>query len=83
MAAKQHPDYNKAAFPKFVCAHGNWDIYANANGYCAAIPSVQGEAAGCSASHFGDMAYVKMTLAKELAAAQAEKLATAQEAVAA
>ncbi len=73
MAAKIHPDYNKALFPHFVCAHGNWDIYANANGYCAAIPSAQGEVAGCGASHFGDMAYVRLTLPKELAAAQAAK----------
>lgn len=55
-----HPRYNKQNYPKFVCHHGSWDIYANDNGHCASIPTVEGDAAGCAPSHFGNMAYVKM-----------------------
>lgn len=70
---KQHDsEYNVANYPTFVCHHGHWDIYANANGYCAAIPSESGKAAGCSASQFGDMDYVRVTLSAELAEAKRE-----------
>jgi hypothetical protein len=54
--------YNVDNFPVFVCHHGNWDIYKNANGYCAAIPTPEALANGCHATHFGDMAYVAVTL---------------------
>lgn len=57
-----HPYYNRTNFPRFVCRNGNWDIYANAAGYCAAIPTEAAAADGCKASHFGDAAYVRVTL---------------------
>lgn len=57
-----HPYYNTQNFPTFVCHHGNWDIYCNATGYCAAIPTPQAEADGCIATHFGDMVYTRLTL---------------------
>lgn len=66
-----HDLYNRANFPRFVVNHGNWDICADARGYCAAIPTAEAEAKGCKASHFGDMAYVRVTLARELAALEA------------
>ena len=69
MTIRTETTYTRANFPTFVCAHGNWDIWANARGYCAAIPSVSGEAAGCRGSGFGDMDYVRATLPTELAAA--------------
>lgn len=47
--------YNTTNFPILVAHHGNWDIYRNAAGHCAAIPVVE----GCRASHFGDMNYLK------------------------
>lgn len=52
--------YNRDQFPIFVAHHGNWDIYRNAKGDCAAlpIPSMDREG-GCRASHFGDMNYLK------------------------
>lgn len=53
-----HHTYNTHNFPTFVCHHGNWDIYRDAKGYCAAIPVKQ----GCNATHFGDAAYVRATL---------------------
>lgn len=59
---ERHPDYNRDNFPIFVCNHGNWDIYADAAGYCAAIPTHRAAADGCRASHFGDHNYVKVTL---------------------
>ena len=69
MTTNQPPHwYNKAAFPHFVVNHGNWDIYSDERGYCAAIPTDEAAAKGCKASHFGDMNYVRVTLAKELAA---------------
>ena len=61
-----HEYYNLRNFPIFVVNHGNWDIYANEAGYCAAIPTREMEARGCKASHFGDMDYVRVTLADEL-----------------
>ncbi len=51
--------YNTDLFPVLVAHHGNWDIYRNANGYCAAIPTEHGAAIGCRASHFGDMAHLR------------------------
>jgi len=58
----RHPDYNTDNFPFFICHHGNWDIYRNATGYCASIPTPRAAANGCKASHFGDAAYVRATL---------------------
>ena len=63
----RHHWYNRESFPHFVVNHGSWDICADASGYCAAIPTAEAEARGCKASHFGDMAYVRATLARELA----------------
>lgn len=57
-----HSDYNTTKYPLFVCHHGNWDIYRDARGYCASIPTAAGAAAGCKASHFGDRGYVAATL---------------------
>lgn len=54
--------YTTINFPRFICHHGNWDIYANASGYCAAIPTAEAAANGCRATHFGDMNYVRATL---------------------
>lgn len=59
---RDHPEYNRSKFPVFVCNHGQWDIYCNATGYCAAIPTPRAAANGCKASHFGDAAYVRATL---------------------
>ena len=66
-----HEYYNRAQFPRLIVNHGNWDICANAAGYCAAIPTAEAEAKGCKASHFGDLAYVRHTLHRELAALHA------------
>jgi len=82
MATQKHPEYNVLNYPRFVCHHGNWDIWANGNGRCAAIPSPSGEAAGCNATMFGDMQYVQITLRKELAEAAAEAAAVRAFAVA-
>lgn len=57
-----HPHYNTDNFPFFVCNHGNWDIYRNAKGYCAAIPTKKAARIGCRASHFGDLRYTQITL---------------------
>jgi hypothetical protein len=57
---KEH--YTVENYPVFVCNHGNWDIYANSRGWCAAIPTPQARANGCIATHFGDAQYVKSTL---------------------
>lgn len=57
-----HHHYNRENFPRFVINHGNWDICANAGGYCAAIPTAAAAANGCKASHFGDAGYVRATL---------------------
>jgi hypothetical protein len=57
-----HEYYNRAAFPHFVVNHGNWDIYANDAGHCAAIPTADAAADGCGASNFGDARYVFATL---------------------
>lgn len=62
----QHPDYNREKFPVLVCHHGNWDIFRNEAGSCAAIPTETAEKNGCRASHFGGMSYVRQVLAREL-----------------
>ena len=72
MGTKAHPEYNRLSYPIFVCHHGNWDIWANDKGRCAAIPSRSGEVAGCNATMFGDMQYVQNTLRKELSEASVE-----------
>lgn len=58
----QYLGYDKVGFPHFVCNHGNWDIYANNRGYCAAIPTDEAAAIGCKATHFGSLKYVLVTL---------------------
>lgn len=65
----QHQRYNRENFPRFIVNNGNWDICADASGYCAAIPTAEAEAKGCLASHFGNLAYVRVTLATRLKAA--------------
>lgn len=47
--------YHITNFPILIAHHGNWDIYSDAQGRCAAIPVVE----GCRASHFGDMQYLQ------------------------
>jgi hypothetical protein len=64
----RHHTYNRDYYPVFVVNHGNWDICANAAGNCAAIPTARAAADGCKATHFGDMAYVRLTLRRELEA---------------
>lgn len=66
-----HDYYNRQNFPIFVCNDGNWDIYSNAAGYCAAIPTAAALANGCKASHFGNLAYVRATLGARTARAAA------------
>jgi hypothetical protein len=53
--------YTKENFPIFVAHHGNWDIYRDDKGNCAALPVVP----GCLSSHFGDMRYTRCVLAAE------------------
>ena len=60
----EHDYYNHANFPHYVCDHGNWEIYRNDKGHCAAIAKPSKE--GCRSSHFGDMNYVRVTLHDEL-----------------
>lgn len=66
----RHNYYNTDNFPVFVAANGPWNIYANATGKCAAIPTEQGNANGHLASHFGDLRHVKKTLGIDWAALQ-------------
>lgn len=54
--------YNRSNYPIFICRHGNWDIFANANGACASIPTGFPESKGCKASAFGTVQYVQQTL---------------------
>jgi hypothetical protein len=63
-----HDVYNTANYPTLICNHGNWDIYTNSRGQCAAIPTKQAASIGCRATQFGDRAYVKVTLPVEYAA---------------
>ena len=55
-------EYSVRLYPFFIVNHGNWDIYANKTGYCAAIPTEKARAIGCLASHFGTAEYVRKTL---------------------
>ncbi|MGF6440092.1 hypothetical protein [Paraburkholderia youngii] len=68
VSPEQHDFYNTKSFPTLICNHGNWDIYTNARGWCAAIPTRAGSDGGCKASHFGDRAFVKKHLPVEYAA---------------
>ena len=61
----RHHCYNRDQFPHFIANHGNWNLYANDSGYCAAIPTPEAAANGCNATHFGDLAYVNATLQRE------------------
>jgi len=58
----RHDHYNTDKFPIFICNHGNWDLYRNAKGYCASIPTEAAALDGCKPSHFGDASYVRATL---------------------
>lgn len=51
-----HQYYNRSNFPRLVWSRPdcNWDIYADARGNCAAIPTKP----GALASHFGDLRHV-------------------------
>jgi hypothetical protein len=70
-----HDFYNRERFPFFVAKHGhNHWLYADAKGYCAAIPSPEGERDGCKATHFGDAQYVRATLGIDVLAAIAGKV---------
>lgn len=62
----EHAIYNKTNYPIFVANNGNWDIYRNRSGYCAAIPTDRGAAMGCIATHFGDAKYASMMLKMEI-----------------
>ena len=61
--------YTKKMYPLFVANHGNWDIYCDLDGRCAAIPTAAAKAGGCRASHYGDLNHVSMTMGKPAAAA--------------
>lgn len=63
----RHDTYNRDNYPRLIVNHGNWDICADERGHCAAIPTPAAEANGCLATQFGTMAYVRVTLARELA----------------
>jgi hypothetical protein len=51
--------YSVENYPLFVCNHGFWDIYANAQGSCVAIPNDEVRAKGCFATVCEDTTYVK------------------------
>lgn len=61
-----HSIYNKRRYPHFVCNHGAWDIYADSNRYCVAIPV--DPHSGHKPSHFGDADHVRRTLNVEMPA---------------
>jgi hypothetical protein len=66
----RHWHYNTDKFPFLVAKHSrNHWLYADSEGYCASIPSPQGQADGCNASHFGDPHYVRATLGIDVLAA--------------
>ena len=62
----RHEFYNRERFPHYVTTHGNFELWADASGYCASIPTEEAEAIGCKASHFGDRSYVRATLGIEV-----------------
>ncbi len=66
--------YSVSNFPHFICAHGNWSIFANAKGKCAAIPTGRAARNGCKPSHFGTVEYVKATLGIDAASILARKV---------
>ena len=52
----KHDDYyNTINFSILVAHHGNWDIYRNERGDCAAI-AVKDD---CNSTYFGNMDYLK------------------------
>ena len=57
-----HNFYNKQNFPNFVCQNGNWDIYCNQQGECAALSKAE----GCRSTHFGDLLFVRGALHVEI-----------------
>ena len=66
--------YNKGNFPIFVTNHGNWDICANFNGNCAAIPTREALIGGCLPSHYGDLNHVAITIGRGFAVAARETI---------
>lgn len=66
-----HPHYNTTRFPRFVTNRGNFDIYSDAKGYCASIPTAAAAADGCKPSHFGDRDYARTVLGIDPLAAPA------------
>lgn len=58
----ENSHYNTDNYPHFVMHHGNWDIYTNEQGACAAI-AVNPQ---CQSTQFGDLAYVRKTLCHEI-----------------
>ena len=63
-----HNFYNTKNFQIFLCHWGNWDIYSNHNGQCAAIAIVT----GCKSTHFGDLRFAERALHIEIPAHLAE-----------
>ena len=63
-----HSYYTRENFPYFIAHSGNWDIYANASGYCASIPTSEAALNGCLATHFGDAEYIRVTLGLDVRA---------------
>lgn len=61
-----HEYYNQANFPRLVWSRPerNWDIYADAKGNCAAIPTKP----GALATHFGDLRHVSRIKREDAAA---------------
>lgn len=61
-----HHFYNATNFPRLVWSRPdrNWDIYADARGNCAAIPTKP----GAQATHFGDLRHVARIKREEAAA---------------
>ena len=57
-----HNFYNKQNFPIFVCRYGNWDIYCNQQGECAALAKVE----GCRSTHFVDLIFLRNALHIEI-----------------
>ena len=61
----EHHYYNQANFPRLVWSRPerNWDIYADAKGKCAAIPTKP----GALTTHFGDLRHVARIKREEAA----------------
>lgn len=60
--------YSTQNFPNFVGHHGAWDIYANHDGKCAAIPTDEGKTNGNLPSQFGNLSHAMRILGLDEAA---------------